>query len=129
MSFAPDEAWLIPFLKRIRDRPGMYLGDEQVRTLHAFLQGYAQAREDLGIPPFVPQEESFLAGFEAWLKGRLMLTGDLAWATIVARVHPGEHGVRAFFVLLDEYLGQRGTSLARLDAAEWPPNGFPPRGS
>jgi DNA gyrase/topoisomerase IV subunit B len=32
MPYAPTEPWLFAFIQKIRKRPGMYLGSEDVRT-------------------------------------------------------------------------------------------------
>lgn len=65
-----NEAWLLPFLRRMSVRPGMYLGAEDVRSLHLFITAYTQARSDLGVPEFGEGEETVCKNFVCgWKNG------------------------------------------------------------
>src|SRR5688572_8097550 len=119
MPFSPNDPWLVAFLKRVSTRPGMFLGDESVRTLATFIQGYSQARTDLGLPDFVDGESTLLTDFEKWLAAKLGDTRDVAWFTLVATEDPSERNVRTFFRLLEEFLSEHGKSLS--SDATWPP--------
>ena len=121
MPFLPNDPWLLAFLKRVRTRPGMFLGDENVKTLSTFLQAYGQARIDLGVPEFATAEASLLDEFETWLAARLHDTRDVAWPTLVATEDPGERNVQTFFLRFEEFLQERGDSLTQPGDVTWPP--------
>ncbi|WP_437896394.1 hypothetical protein [Sorangium sp. So ce124] len=121
MPFLPNDPWLLAFLKRVSVRPGMFLGDENVRTLATFIHGYRQARIDLGMPEFGATESSLFDEFEKWLAAKLDDTRDVAWPTLVATQDPGERNVRTFFLLFEEFLRERGDSLSRSAEVPWPP--------
>ena len=123
MSYSPRDAWLIPLLKRMSKRPGMFLGNERVGTLATYLQGYGQARVDLGVPEFGEGEETLLVDFEKWLAAEMGDTRDVAWPTLIATADPGDHNVRTFFHRLEEFLQQRGQCLSRLVEKEQSPEG------
>ncbi|WP_433927078.1 hypothetical protein AB3662_29085 [Sorangium cellulosum] len=119
--FLPNDPWLLAFLRRVSVRPGMFLGDENVRTLAVFIQEYCQARVDLGMPEFGATESSLLAEFEKWLATKLDDTRDVAWPTLIAADDPGERNVRAFFSRFEEFLRERGDSLSHSADVPWPP--------
>lgn len=121
MPFSPNDPWLRAFLKRVSSRPGMFLGDENVRTLATFIHGYSQARIDLGISDFVEGESTLLTDFEKWLAAKLGDTRDVAWPTLVATEDPSERNVLTFFRRLEEFLSEHGDSLSRSGTATWPP--------
>lgn len=121
MPFLPNDPWLMPFFRRVNTRPGMFLGDERVRTLDTYIQAYSQARTDLGLSEFGAGEESILADFGRWLGAKLGDTRDVGWASLVARHDPGEHSAKVFFLLFEEFLNERGDSLLRSGPA-WPPD-------
>jgi hypothetical protein len=99
----------------------MFLGDENVKTLATFIQGYCQARNDLGVPEFGATESSLLDEFEKWLAARLGDTRDVAWPTLVATEDAGERNARTFFLRFEEFLQERGDSLSRNADVTWPP--------
>ncbi|WP_438006166.1 hypothetical protein WME89_47375 [Sorangium sp. So ce321] len=121
MPFSPNDPWLLAFLRRVSVRPGMFLGDENVKTLATFIQGYCQARIDLGIPEFGAAESSLLDEFEKWLSNKLNDTRDVAWPTLISTEDPGERNVRRFFSRFEEFLLERGDSLSDSADVPWPP--------
>ena len=56
-------------MKRIKSRPGMYLGRPYVTRLKAFLDGYIGARNDLGFP--LQEQEETLNRFQQWIQSKL----------------------------------------------------------
>ncbi|MCB9601464.1 MAG: hypothetical protein H6720_14165, partial [Sandaracinus sp.] len=80
MPFAPTEPRLMPFLRRICTRPGMFLGDERVGTLDVYLQAYGQAREDLGVAELVESEATLLDDFGRWLAATRNDTRQVRWS-------------------------------------------------
>jgi hypothetical protein len=127
MPYKSTDSWLLPFLKRIHVRPGMYLGDERVRTLATYIQGYTQAREDLGVPEFGDGEGLVLREFEKWLSAKRNDTRDVAWPSLIEAVDGTERNVQTFFRLFDEFLAGREDSLTAQTDASWPADGWRPR--
>lgn len=109
MSYSAEDPWLVPFLSLIRRRPGMYLGDENVRTLDCFIRGYVQARLDLGLRGFGPEEEFLLDEFGDWLRKRNNSEDQRLWPTLVEKADPSRDNVKTFLRLFDEFLSDRGT--------------------
>ena len=121
MPFSPNDPWLLAFLKRVSVRPSMFLGDENVKTLATFIQGYCQARIDLGIPEFGAAGSSLLDEFERWLSTKLDDARDVAWPALIFTEDPGERNVRRFFSRFEEFLLERGDSLSESADVPWPP--------
>jgi hypothetical protein len=118
-------SWLMAFLAVIQLRPGMFLGDQSVKTLRTYIQAYTQARRDVGIPPFGADEESILPQFEAWLATRAKTEGrltDLHWANHIEAIDDGPNNIMTFFRLFREFLAQQGRALDDPEAAwqTWP---------
>src|SRR5262245_31109423 len=84
MSNARSDAgsWLLQSLAIVRLAPGSFLGDEEVRTLCAFIHGYEAAREDMGLAGMSREDRALLDGFTAWLKVRFGET-TMGWDWIV----------------------------------------------
>src|SRR5215213_10703918 len=100
----PDSPWLLPYLRMIRERPAMYLGDSSVMTLDHFLHGYETAREDLGIDVFVGDEVGLLDGFTHWLAVKRQTTISCQWAGIIQHhIDKSSNNIQTFFRLFDEY--------------------------
>src|SRR5690242_2231366 len=58
---------LPPFLNKLRQRPGMYIGEPSLTRLAAFLRGYDFACHELQATPADP----FFLSFQAWVSNRL----------------------------------------------------------
>jgi len=121
VPFSPSDQWLLPFLKRVSVRPGMFLGDENVKSLASFIHGYTQARIDLGLPGFGSPDSSILDEFEKWLAMKLNDTRDVAWQTLIMTEDPTEKNVQTFFSRFEEFLRELGDSLSREERLLWPP--------
>lgn len=121
MPFSATDPWLLPLLKRVRSRPGMYLGDESVKALATFVQAYGQARTDLGVPEFAPSESELLPNFEKWLARELGDSRDVAWHTLIATEDPTDRNVHTFLRRFEDFLRGIGESLERPVSVEWPP--------
>lgn len=104
MSYVEDKPWLLSFIRRMRVRPGMYLGSEEVRALDLYLTAYAQARLDLGLPEHGPGEERLLPCFQQWLEKRLKTTDTRGWWGLIEQADPTGTNVRTFLALFDEFL-------------------------
>ncbi|WP_437828341.1 hypothetical protein [Sorangium sp. So ce1153] len=128
MPFKVDEPWLLPFLRCVRQRPGMYLGNNSVRTLETYILGYTQARIDLGIPEFGAGESALLESFGKWLASASTSRMNLGWAGYVEFVDPSCDNVHTFFKKFDEFLREQGMSLDEGMADAWPPDGWTTKG-
>jgi hypothetical protein len=99
-----DKPWLLPLLRKFSRRPGAYLGGEDVRSLDLFLNAYSQAREDLGLPAFVPGEDTLFKDFESWLSQRSGLSDTRGWWGLIERLDTTSNNIRTFLHLFDEFL-------------------------
>lgn len=116
MQNEAEQAWLLPFLRGIRPRPGMYLGHENVRLLWQYLSGYTQARVDLGLSPFGLGEPDHLRGFTEWLRARHGHgLSTIGWYDLIGLLDPSERNLGTFFRELDVYLRANGLDLADVE--------------
>lgn len=124
------DRWLLPFLAKVRTRPGMFLGDERLVTLAAFLAGYEQGRADVGVPGMHDDDAALLNEFDTWLAEQTEhhgTQGALRWPQLVEKIDSGSKNVGTFFRLLDEFLESSGRSL--VNVPEWAPIGWQPNAS
>lgn len=124
MTYCAEDPWLLPFLSLIRHRPGMFLGDESVRTLEVFIRGYIQARRDLELPAFAAEEDGLLTSFEAWLSESLGDRKCVSWATFIEQLDPSGRNVISFMRYFEDFLKERGMSLAAPPASSWSAQGW-----
>ena len=122
MPFSSTDPWLMPLLRTIAGRPGMFLGSEDVRALDVYLLGYQQARHDLGVPDLLSDERVLWEHFNSWLVSRTGGSASLRWPTLVERIDPSSRNLRTFFRLLEEFLATRGQSLSDISSPSWPPD-------
>jgi hypothetical protein len=93
-------------LRKIKARPGMYIGAASVSNLFMFLAGYKTARLELGIEP-AQEEMEFYREFQPWLQKRFQLQTVNSWANIIRLYAPDEkEAFNYFFKLLDEFLAR-----------------------
>lgn len=99
-------SWLIEFIEKIKVRPGMYLGDERLSTLRAYISGYCQAREDLGVVALDEFEVNVLNEFKYWLAVKHGRRLNLDWSGYVEHCFSNnpEESVLEFFKLFDEFM-------------------------
>ncbi|MCP3138969.1 hypothetical protein [Pyxidicoccus xibeiensis] len=121
MALKSMDSWLLPFLSAVRKRPGMYMGDERVRTLATYLRGYVEARQDLGLPGFSEEETGLMEEFERWLAVKLKSKRTLGFAGHIDLMDGSEKNVRVFFAEFERFLSERGLALTDELAARWPP--------
>jgi hypothetical protein len=100
----------------------MYLGNNSVRTLETYVQGYVQARRDLGLPEFGGEEEGLLDDFGKWLAVKMKSKRNFSWAGHVEIVDPSSNNVLTFFREFDDFAKMRGIALTPELADQWPPN-------
>lgn len=114
--------WLLPFLARIRTRPGMYLGAEEVETLYLYMTGYEQGRADVGFVGMALEDAVLLVEFEFWMTERANWKGDrLRWPGLIREVDPSLKNTHTFFKLFEEFLRTKGRSLDSV--TPWVPRG------
>jgi hypothetical protein len=93
-------------LRKIKARPGMYIGAASVSNLFMFLAGYKTARLELGIEP-AQEEMEFYREFQPWLQKRFQVQTVNSWANIIRLYAPDEkEAFNYFFKLLDEFLAR-----------------------
>ena len=105
-----DENWLLPFLARVRPRPGMYLGDEKLETLHAYVLGRRHGRESAGLVGMTEAEQLLLTSFAQWLTTQFPEVGDGEWAVLVGRLG-SDRPARKFLELFERFLLSNSKSL------------------
>lgn len=113
-ELAVNERWLLPVLACIRQRPGMYLGDERVETLAAYLSAYELGRVDVGGSGLDAKDARLLQEFEGWICAQTPefgAQGTAGWSLLVRRVDSSAQNVRTFFTLFEQFLATRGESL------------------
>jgi len=103
MNAVENKPWILPFLMKIKKRPGMYLGAETVEALAIYINGYATARRDLGLPDFGPAEETLLVDFGDWLQRRHGHNTRGCWG-VIEKIDTSNKSVRTFLDLFDEFL-------------------------
>ncbi|HAG85613.1 MAG TPA: hypothetical protein DCL61_31865 [Cyanobacteria bacterium UBA12227] len=95
---------LFDILRKIKTRPGMYIGRPSLSDLFMFLVGYKTARRELGIEPS-EQEVEFYREFQPWIQKRFNVQTVNSWAKIILLYSVDEkEAFTYFFKLLDEFL-------------------------
>ncbi|NJM74390.1 MAG: hypothetical protein HC862_32525 [Scytonema sp. RU_4_4] len=103
---------LFEMLKKIKARPGLYIGRASVSDLFMFIIGYRTAREELSIEP-TETELDFYGEFQPWLQKRLKMTTSNSWARMIEFGCGNEKdGFERFFELLDEFLQREDYAIA-----------------
>lgn len=112
MRSEAERPWLLPFLRGVRPRPGMYLGHENVQLLWQYLAGYVQGRVDLGLSAFGAGEPDHLQGFTEWLRERHGHGRSTAgWYTMIEQLDSSERNISTFFREFETYLLAKGLNL------------------
>lgn len=123
MTDRPNDRWLLPYLTRIRARPGAFLGgDERAETLCTLMTGYEQGRADAGAVGMDAEHSELLASFDAWLAKRVnydLSSGSARWPQLIELLDDSRKNVLTFFKLFEEFLQSRGTSLDSVEP--WTP--------
>ena len=95
---------LFDLLKKIKTKPGLYLGTASITNLRMFILGYRFARSELGIAN-TEAESDFYKNFQPWLQNRLSIRTVNAWDKIILLTCIDEKAAfDYFFQLLDEFL-------------------------
>lgn len=93
----------LSIIKKIKIKPGMYIGTPTISNLFMFLVGYKTARRELGIKPS-KQEVYFYRNFQPWLQKRFGIETVNSWAKIISFYSMDEKkAFDYFFDLFDEF--------------------------
>jgi hypothetical protein len=98
---------MLALLNEMRNRPlAIYVGTTSLSRLADFLGGYAHA-----IYRLLPREkDTFLSEFRDWIYRRFQTNENISWEALILRHSADEEdAVRRFWVLLDDYLQERGS--------------------
>ncbi|HBB35666.1 MAG TPA: hypothetical protein DDZ80_10130 [Cyanobacteria bacterium UBA8803] len=95
---------LFDLLKKIQNKPALYLGNASITNLRMFILGYRFARAELDIT-ITESESDFYNNFQPWLQNRLSIRTVNAWDKIILLTCINEKAaLDYFFQLLDEFL-------------------------
>ncbi|MFN9401192.1 MAG: hypothetical protein ACK57T_15800, partial [Dolichospermum sp.] len=101
ITLIPDE-YFYEMLQRIKQRPGMFLGQCSITRLRAFLDGYMGSRSDLGLPP--TQQELEFNQFQEWVQTRFKISSSHGWDSIILFYSADERdALNNFFELFDQF--------------------------
>lgn len=92
---------LSDILKKIKNKPSVYLGKPSISCLQAFLSGYnvAQYQLDLRLKP-----ENPLDGFQDWIQKKFNIDSSQSWANIILFFSQDERdALDIFFQLFEEF--------------------------
>jgi hypothetical protein len=98
---------IVDLLQEIRPRPGIYIGNNSVKELAAFLRGFSYAAQKFGIA----DNDRFLEDFQEWIAGRFKVEIPRGWEDIILFYSVDEsEAMQRFWELLDEYLAVSKTA-------------------
>lgn len=101
--------YLYHLLERIKQRPGMYIGQCSITRLNMLLVGYSQARMELGLPR-TEQEKSF-DHFQEWIQNKYNVTASQGWDSIIlANSTDEKDAFYKFFQLFEQFTKQETTN-------------------
>lgn len=84
-------------LKKIKAKPGMYIGRPSVSDLFMFLVGYECSRSELGIE-LTEEDDDFYGEFQPWLQKKLGITTVSSWSKLIMlNCHDEKAGFERFF--------------------------------
>lgn len=94
----------LELLSKIREKPGMYLGEESITRLDSFLGGYVYANFENG----QNMRDEWIEGFQSFVDERYQNKMTIGWCNVILRHEKDEVAAfKRFFQLLDEYLEQK----------------------
>lgn len=94
-------------LKRIEERPSMYLVSPSITNLKVFLNGYYCARSDIGSLPM--EGEHDFEEFQNWIQKKFRICSSQSWAKIILFYSIDERdALDKFFKLFEEFQHRNG---------------------
>lgn len=105
-------------LERIKQRPGMYIGQCSITRLNMLLVGYSQARMELGLPR-TEQEKNF-DKFQEWIESKYNITASLGWDSIILlNSNDEKDAFYKFFQLFEQFhQGEKSTAILEFKTTE-----------
>ncbi len=118
--FKQEVPWLLTVLRRVRERPAMYLGDERLGSLECYIQGVIYGLNTLaGVSD--SGDVAFLTAFGEWLGKKVKSNNGDCWFYL--SLTPGHSGTaNDFFEHLDLFLADSGFAGLQdegLEFASW----------
>lgn len=90
-------------MKKIREKPGLYLGEKSLTRLNFFIFGYEHKEQELGL-----QLTNEIAGFDEFTREKY---GDKmtlnCWERVLRNTDSEEVAFDKFFELLDEFMAKK----------------------
>ena len=113
ITLIPDE-YFYEMLQRIKQRPGMFLGQCSITRLRAFLDGYMGSRSDLGLPP--TQQELEFNQFQEWVQTRFKISSSHGWDSIILFYSADERdALNNFFELFDQFCNSENSTKEEMN--------------
>lgn len=97
-----NQEYLYDLLKRIKQRPGMYLGKVSLTRLKMLLMGYSMSRGELGLQ--LTEEEKRFAKFQQWIQIKYQVNSSEGWENIIlSQVKDEKLAFELFFELFEQF--------------------------
>ncbi|MEA5618791.1 hypothetical protein VB711_13215 [Cronbergia sp. UHCC 0137] len=113
ITLIPDE-YFYEMLQRIKQRPGMFLGQCSITRLRAFLDGYMGSRSDLGLPP--TQQELEFNQFQEWVQTRFKISSSHGWDSIILFYSADERdALNNFFELFEQFCNSESATREEMN--------------
>ena len=113
ITLIPDE-YFYEMLQRIKQRPGMFLGQCSITRLRAFLDGYMGSRSDLGLPP--TQQELEFNQFQEWVQTRFKISSSHGWDSIILFYSADERdSLNNFFELFEQFCNSENSTKEEMN--------------
>ncbi|KHG41847.1 MULTISPECIES: hypothetical protein [Aphanizomenon] len=113
ITIIPDE-YFYEMLQRIKQRPGMFLGQCSITRLRAFLDGYMGSRSDLGLPP--TQQELEFNQFQEWVQRRFKISSSHGWDSIILFYSADERdALNNFFELFEQFCNSESATREEMN--------------
>ncbi|MCF4966609.1 hypothetical protein [Nostoc sp. CMAA1605] len=112
--------YLYHLLERIKQRPGMYIGQCSITRLNMLLIGYSQARMELGLPR--TEQEKHFDNFQEWIQIKFNINSSQSWDSIILSNSTDEKDAfYKFFQLFEQFLhGVTNTASLELTTKSTP---------
>jgi hypothetical protein len=108
-------------LDRIKNRPGMYIGQASVSDLFMFLSGYRCSLREQGVQ--LSEQEREFHHFQPWLQKKFNVSTSASWAKMILLFTGDEQlGFKTFFELLEEFRHQSLSGMNGSGESQSSPN-------
>ncbi|PSB05264.1 hypothetical protein [Merismopedia glauca] len=104
---------LYDLLKKIQEKPGLYIGYPSISNLFMFLCGYQYSLQELQLP--ISEQEQEFQKFQPWLQEKFQVKTSASWAKIILLFSTDEdRAFTSFFDLLEEFWQQQKPATEKL---------------